>query len=82
MKRFFVNKNLQLNKRYKIEGVEHNHLKNVLRLSEGDEIILQILSKSPKATPRLKSYLSRPIWQIQSQMSQYFKHSSNPKTCL
>ncbi|MDY5676241.1 MAG: RsmE family RNA methyltransferase [Eubacteriales bacterium] len=40
MKRFFVNQNLQLNKRYKIEGVEHNHLKNVLRLSEGDEIMV------------------------------------------
>ena len=40
MKRFFVNQNLQLNKRYKIEGVEHNHLKNVLRLSEGDELLV------------------------------------------
>lgn len=40
MKRFFVNQNLQVNTVVAIDGVEHNHIKNVLRLKIGDEIIL------------------------------------------
>ena len=40
MKRFYLNENLQVNNLYKIEGIEHNHLKNVMRLDEGDKIIL------------------------------------------
>ena len=40
MKRFYLSENLQVNNLYKIEGIEHNHLKNVMRLNEGDKIIL------------------------------------------
>ena len=40
MKRFFVNKSLDVNKSVKIDGIEHNHIKNVMRMVEGDEIIL------------------------------------------
>ena len=40
MKRFYINEKLQVNKDYYIEGIEHNHLKNVMRMAEGDEIIL------------------------------------------
>lgn len=40
MKRFFINKPLQVNTNVKIDGIEHNHIKNVLRLKVGDEIIL------------------------------------------
>lgn len=40
MKRFYLNKELQINSTIKIDGVEHNHIKNVLRLQEGEEIIL------------------------------------------
>lgn len=40
MKRFFVNKELEFNRFVKIEGVEHNHIKNVMRLKIGDEIII------------------------------------------
>lgn len=40
MKRFFVNKSLDVNKSIKIDGIEHNHIKNVMRMVEGDEIIL------------------------------------------
>lgn len=39
MKRFFLNQQLEVGREYKIEGIEHNHLKNVLRLNEGDKII-------------------------------------------
>lgn len=40
MKRFYVNKELQLNSKVTIEGIEHNHISNVMRLKVGDEIIL------------------------------------------
>lgn len=40
MKRFFLNADLQLNKSYKIENIEHNHIKNVMRMSVGDKIII------------------------------------------
>jgi len=40
MKRFFINEQLNINSRYFIEGIEHNHIKNVMRLKEGEEIIL------------------------------------------
>lgn len=40
MKRFFVNSELKINSSIKIDGVEHNHIKNVMRLKIGDEIIL------------------------------------------
>lgn len=40
MKRFFINENLNENTRTYITGTEHNHIKNVLRLKVGDEIIL------------------------------------------
>lgn len=40
MKRFFVGQNLEENTIVTIDGVEHNHIKNVLRLKIGDEIIL------------------------------------------
>ena len=40
MKRFFVNKSLDVNKSIKIDGIEHNHIKNVMRMVEGDEVIL------------------------------------------
>lgn len=40
MKRFFVDSELNNNSKVSIEGIEHNHIKNVMRLSVGDEIIL------------------------------------------
>lgn len=40
MKRFFVNTKLNINNTYKIDGIEHNHIKNVMRMGVGDEIIL------------------------------------------
>ena len=40
MKRFFINKQLNNLDTVSIDGVEHNHIKNVMRLSIGDEIIL------------------------------------------
>lgn len=40
MKRFFVNFSLEKGKTYKIDGIEHNHIKNVMRMSIGDELIL------------------------------------------
>lgn len=40
MKRFYLNEKLEVNKDYYIEGIEHNHIKNVMRMVEGDEIIL------------------------------------------
>ena len=40
MKRFFVDKQLEVNSKIKIEGIEHNHIKNVMRMKVGDEIIL------------------------------------------
>lgn len=40
MKRFYVNKELQVNSRVTIEGIEHNHISNVMRLKVNDEIIL------------------------------------------
>lgn len=40
MKRFFVNFPLQVGMKYKIEGIEHNHIKNVMRLCVNDEIIM------------------------------------------
>lgn len=40
MKRFYVNYKLEVNKNYKIDGIEHNHIKNVMRMKIGDEIIL------------------------------------------
>lgn len=40
MKRFFVNNDLKVNSFLKIEGVEHNHIKNVMRLKVDDEIVL------------------------------------------
>ncbi|MBE5738305.1 MAG: 16S rRNA (uracil(1498)-N(3))-methyltransferase [Clostridiales bacterium] len=40
MKRFFVNFDLEVGKTYKIDGIEHNHIKNVMRMSIGDELIL------------------------------------------
>ncbi len=40
MKRFFVNEQLNINENYIIDGIEHNHIKNVMRMQIGDEIIL------------------------------------------
>jgi 16S rRNA (uracil1498-N3)-methyltransferase len=40
MKRFFVNKEITVDQKLIIEGIEHNHIKNVMRLSIGDNIIL------------------------------------------
>ena len=40
MKRFFVKGNLSVGDTFKIDGIEHNHIKNVMRLNIGDEIIL------------------------------------------
>lgn len=40
MKRFFVSNELNININCFIEGIEHNHIKNVMRLNAGDEIIL------------------------------------------
>lgn len=40
MKRFFLSQRLDVGHKYKIDGIEHNHLKNVLRLNEGDQIIV------------------------------------------
>ncbi len=40
MKRFFVNKQLNINESFVIDGIEHNHIKNVMRMQVGDEIIL------------------------------------------
>ena len=40
MKRFYVNDKLDLSNQVKIEGIEHNHIKNVMRMKEGDQIIL------------------------------------------
>ena len=40
MKRFFVKGNLSVGITFKIDGIEHNHIKNVMRLNIGDEIIL------------------------------------------
>lgn len=40
MKRFFVDKELNNLEIIKIDGIEHNHIKNVMRMQVGDEIIL------------------------------------------
>jgi len=40
MKRFFVDKQIEINANFRIEGIEHNHIKNVMRMKVGDEIIL------------------------------------------
>ena len=40
MKRFFVSKQLNINETCVIDGIEHNHIKNVMRMSVGDDIIL------------------------------------------
>ena len=40
MKRFYVNKELQINQFCIIDGIEHNHIKNVMRMSIGDNLIL------------------------------------------
>lgn len=40
MKRFYVDEQLQVNSIVKIEGIEHNHIKNVMRMKVGDEIVL------------------------------------------
>ena len=40
MKRFYVNKELQINEICTIDGIEHNHIKNVMRMSIGDNLIL------------------------------------------
>ena len=40
MKRFFVSKEIEVNKSLVIDGIEHNHIKNVMRMAVGEEIIL------------------------------------------
>lgn len=40
MKRFFVNEELNNGQKVIIEGIEHNHIKNVMRMNVGEEIIL------------------------------------------
>lgn len=40
MKRFYIDKQLNNVSQVAIEGIEHNHIKNVMRLNIGDEIIL------------------------------------------
>lgn len=40
MKRFYVNFEIEVGNTYKIEGVEHNHIKNVMRMSMGNRLIL------------------------------------------
>ncbi len=40
MKRFFVNKQLNTNENVLIDGIEHNHIKNVMRMQVGDGVIL------------------------------------------
>ena len=40
MKRFYYDKQLNINEKYLIDGIEHNHIKNVMRMKVGDQIIL------------------------------------------
>ena len=40
MKRFFVSSPLEVYKKFNIDGIEHNHIKNVMRMKVGDDIIL------------------------------------------
>jgi len=40
MKRFFSNEKIDVESNVEIEGIEHNHIKNVMRMSIGDELIL------------------------------------------
>ncbi len=40
MKRFFVQFSLEVGRTYKIDGIEHNHIKNVMRMTMGDRVIL------------------------------------------
>lgn len=40
MKRFYVDKTQINNNQVVLDGVEHNHLKNVLRLNEGENVII------------------------------------------
>ena len=40
MKRFYVDKSQLNNNQVVLDGSEHNHLKNVLRLNEGEEVIV------------------------------------------
>lgn len=40
MKRFFVSFPLEVDSKFNIDGIEHNHIKNVMRMKVGDEIIL------------------------------------------
>lgn len=40
MKRFFVNDTFDVGSIVKIEGIEHNHIKNVMRMKENEQIIL------------------------------------------
>ncbi len=40
MKRFFVNENLKDIKYLEIDGIEHNHIKNVMRMNIKDRLIL------------------------------------------
>ena len=40
MKRFFVDKSSFKGDKIVIEGIEHNHIKNVMRLNVGDSIVV------------------------------------------
>jgi len=40
MRRFLVNKKNFNNNKVVIDGIEHNHLKNVLRLNEGEQVVV------------------------------------------
>ena len=40
MKRFYVSNNIEVNKNIIVDGIEHNHIKNVMRMNVGDEVIL------------------------------------------
>lgn len=40
MKRFFIDKDIDVDSQVKIDGIEHNHIKNVMRMSVGDDLIL------------------------------------------
>lgn len=40
MKRFYISEKLNDTGYYVIEGIEHNHIKNVMRMSVGDKLIL------------------------------------------
>ena len=90
MKRFFVGHDLEVNKTYKIDGIEHNHIKNVMRMSVNDELILvcgdecdyygKIVAMSKGDTSVFVTGCEK-IFIIQSAMLPFFKRLSNRTIC-